>query len=143
MNTQKFIVSGIVGGIVSFVAGYFIYGMLLMNYMNSHPGLADPKIVNRSMSEMVWWALILGNIFSGLTLSYIYNKWANITTLAAGAKAGAALGLLMILSFDLSMYGTSNLLSKYSFGADVVGFTVLTAITGAAVGWANGWGKKA
>ena len=142
MNTQKFIISGIVGGIVSFVAGYVVYGLVLMNYMDTHHGLADPKIVNRQTGEFIWWALILGNIFSGLTLSYIYNKWANITTVAGGAMAGAVLGLLIVLSYDLSMYGTSMLFSKYSLAADVIGNVVVTAITGAAVGWANSWGNK-
>jgi len=140
MNIQKFLVSGIIGGVVSFIAGYFVYGMLLMNYMNAHPGLATN--VNRPMGEFVWWALILGNIFSGLTLSYVYNKWANISTIGAGAMAGAILGLLIVLSYDLSMYGTSQLLSKYSFCADVLGSVIVSAITGAAVGWANSWGSK-
>jgi len=143
MNTQKFIVSGIVGGIVMFVAGYVVYGLVLMNYLNTHPGLADPKIVHRQMSEFVWWALILGHIFYGLTLSYIYNKWANISTAAAGAMAGAILGLLFVLSYDLPMYGTTMLLSKYSFAADVLGNVIVSTITGAAVGWANSWGSKA
>ncbi len=142
MNTQKFIISGIVGGIASFVAGYVVYGLLLMNYMNSHPGLADPKMVNRQMADFVWWALVLGNVFSGLTLSYIFNKWANITTVVAGAMAGAVLGLLIALSYDFSMYGTSMLLSKYSFCADVLGNVVVSAVAGAAVAWANSWGKK-
>lgn len=142
MNTQKFIISGIVGGIVMFVAGYVVYGLVLMNYMSTHPGLADPKLVDRQMSEFVWWALILGHIFYGLTLSYIYNKWANISTAGAGAMAGAVLGLLFVLSYDLPMYGTTMLLSKYSFAADVLGNVVVSTITGAAVGWANSWGNK-
>ena len=140
MNTQKFIISGIVGGIVSFIAGYLVYGMLLMNYMDAHPGLATN--VNRPMGGFIWWALVLGNIFSGLTLSYIYNKWANISTVVAGALAGAVLGLLMSLSYDLTSYGVTQLLSKYSFCADIVGSVVVTAIAGAAVGWANSWGNK-
>lgn len=138
MNIQKFLISGIVGGIVSFFMGWLVYGIVLMNYMNQHPGTAG----NINRTEMVWWALILGNLFSGLTISYIWNKWANITTIAAGAMGGAVLGLLLALSIDLSMYGTSTILSLNGICADVIGSIVLNAVVGAAVGWANSWGNK-
>lgn len=138
MNIQKFLISGIVGGVVSFFMGWLVYGIVLMNYMNQHPGTAG----NINRTEMVWWALVLGNLFSGLTISYIWNKWANITTITAGATGGAVLGLLFALSFDLSMYGTSTILSLNAIGADVIGSIVLNAFVGAAVGWANSWGNK-
>lgn len=139
MNIQKFVISGIAGGIASFFMGWLVYGFLLMSYMNQHPGIAG----NINRPEMLWWALILGNLFSGLTISYIWNKWANTLTITAGAMGGAVLGLLFCLSVDLSMYGTSTILSLRAIGADVVASIVVTAVVGAAVAWANSWGNKA
>jgi uncharacterized membrane protein len=139
MNIQKFIISGIVGGVASFFMGWLVYGFVLMSYMNQHAGIAG----NINRPEMIWWALILGNLFSGLTLSYIFNKWANITSIAAGAFAGAVLGLLFVASYDFTAYGTTTIFSLRGIAADIVGGIVLTAVTGAAVAWANSWGNKA
>jgi len=35
MNTRKFLIAGISGGIVYFLLGWLIYGMLLNDYMRS------------------------------------------------------------------------------------------------------------
>ncbi len=43
MNTQKFLVSGIVGGIVSFFAGYLIYGLLLMDFFAKNGGSGSAR----------------------------------------------------------------------------------------------------
>ena len=141
MNTQKFLVSGIVGGIVSFFAGYLIYGLLLMDFFAKNAGSATG--VNKTMADMVWWALILGNIFNGLLFSYIFNKWANINSMAAGATAGAVIGLLMTASFDLTMFGTTNIGTLTGTCVDIIAGMVMGTLIGAAVGMMNGMGKKA
>ena len=140
MNTQKFLVSGIVGGIVSFFAGYLIYGLALTDFFAKNAGTATG--VMRPMTDMIWWSVILGSIFMGLTFSYIFNRWANINSLSAGASAGAVIGLLMTAGTDFLMYGTSNLNNLTGTVVDVIAGTVMGAITGAAVGLANGMGAK-
>ena len=139
MNTQKFIVSGIVGGIVSFFAGYLIYGLLLMNFLEKNAGSATG--VNRT--EMVWWAMIGGSIAMGLLLSYIFNKWANIHTMSAGAAGGAAVSFFMSAGSDLFIYGQTNITTLPAVCVDIIAATIMGAITGAAVGAMNGMGKKA
>lgn len=140
MNIQKFLVSGIVGGIVCFFAGYLVYGMAMADFFNKNAGTATG--VMKPMEEMVWWALIAGSVFNGLTLSYIYNKWTGISSLAAGAGAGFVLGVLITAGFDLTMYGTSNIQNLQSALVDIVCGGVIFALTGAAVGLMNGVGKK-
>lgn len=138
MNTQKFIVSGIIGGIVSFLAGYLIWGLLLMDFFSKHAGTATG--VAKAQGDFVWWALVAGSVFQGLLLSYIFNKWANINTLAGGASAGAVISLLMSAGFDLTMFGTTNLSTLTGTCVDIIAGTVMGAIVGAAVGVANGMG---
>lgn len=140
MNTQKFLVSGIVGGIVSFFGGFLIYGLLLMDFFAKNAGSATG--VAKAQADFVWWALMAGCIFQGLLFSYIFNKWANINTLAAGASAGAVIGLLMTASFDLTMFGTSNMSTLTGSCVDILAGTVMGALIGAAVGMANGMGGK-
>jgi len=141
MNTTKMLISGIAGGIVAFFAGWLIYGMLLMDFMAQNSGTATG--VMRADADMVWWALIAGNLLTGILYSYIFNRWTNISTLSAGLSAGAIIGLIMGAAFDLTMYGTSNILALNGVWVDIAASAVMGAITGAVVGWVNGMGKKA
>ncbi len=141
MNISKFLISGIIGGIVSFFAGYLVYGLLLMDFFSKNTGTATN--VMRLPAEMVWWAMIAGSVCMGLLLSYIFNKWANINSLGAGASAGFVVGLLMTAGFDFLMYGNSNISNLNATLVDIVCGGVMGAITGAAVGFMNGVGKKA
>jgi hypothetical protein len=138
MNTSKFLVSGIVGGIVSCLGGYLMYGMLLKDFFASHA--TTP--VMRPMDAMIWWSLIAGCIFSGLLYSYIFNKWANINSLGGGVGAGLVLGLLGGASMDLINYGTANLMDLTGSVADIGVGGILGALTGGAVGMMNGMGSK-
>ncbi len=140
MQTSKFVVSGIVGGVVSFFAGYLIYGLALMSFFTANHGTATG--VMRASTDMVWWALIAGNLFYGLTISYIFNRWANIRSLGAGLGAGFIIGLLMTAGSDLVMYGTANISNLNGTLVDILCGAVMTAITGAAVGLMNGMGQK-
>jgi hypothetical protein len=134
MNSQKFIVGGIVGGILYFLLGYVLYGLLLKSFFDDN-GMA----VN--MDNMVWWAMIVGNLAGGFLLSYILSK-GNVSTAGGGAGTGFIVGLLMSLSFDLVMYGIGKGMSLKGIAADVAAAAVMTAIVGAAVGWVLGMSKK-
>lgn len=142
MNTQKFLISGVVGGVVSFFAGYLIYGLLLADFFakNGGPGSAAAM---KAMGDFVWWALIAGSVAQGLMLSYIFNKWANITSFGAGMTGGAVVCLFMAAGFDLTMYATSNLSTMSSMVVDILCGAVMGAIVGGTVGLMNGMGKKA
>lgn len=130
MNTKNFLIGGIVGGVAFFLLGYLIYGVLLTNYMQDHPGTATGAY--KDMKDFQWWALILGNLFSGFLLAYIFVK-ANVVTVANGLITGAVVGFLIIASHDSIIYATSNLFSKHGIVADIVGFTVLSALVGAII----------
>lgn len=140
MQTSKFVVSGLVGGVVSFFAGYLIYGLALMNFFTANHGTATG--VMRADTDMVWWSLIAGNLCFGLLISYIFNRWANIQSLGGGLGAGFVIGLLMTGGGDLIMYATSNISNLNGTLVDIICGAVMTALTGAAVGWMNGMGKK-
>lgn len=140
MNTQKFLLSGIAGGIVAFFLGYLIYGLLLADFFAQNAGTAMGLM--RANNEMVWWALISGNLLFGLLYSYVFNKWANIQTMGSGAGAGWVVGLLMTAATDLTMYATTHISTLTGTLVDIVSGSVMAAIVGAVVGGMNGIGKK-
>lgn len=134
MNSNKFLIGGIVGGILYFLLGYVFYGLLLKNFFNEN-GMAT------NMDTIIWWALVAGNIAGGLLLAYILGK-ANASTAGSGAGIGFVVGLLMGLSFDLMMYSFGKGLTTKGMIADVVVGAVMSAIVGAVIGAILG-GKKA
>lgn len=136
MNSQKFIVGGIAGGIVNFLLGWVIYGMLLKDFMTSNNVPMKPD------SEMIWWALIVGNLAFGFFLSYVIGK-SNSATAAKGAGVGFIVGLLVCLGYDLVSYATSTVVSSLKVvAADVAATAVMSAIVGAVVGWVLGMSKR-
>ena len=139
MSTNKILMAGLVAAVVSFFLGWAIYGMLLMDFYATNVGTATG--VMRTESEMVWWALIVGNLCTGLLFAYIYGRWASITSASTGAQAGAMIGLLIGGSWNLMMYGTSNLSNLTGTLVDIVVYTVMSAIVGAVAAWMLGRGN--
>jgi hypothetical protein len=137
MNSQKFIVGGIVGGIAYFILGWLIYGMLLKDFM-----AANYSTSMRPDAETIWWALILGQVAAGFLLAYVIGK-AGATSAGAGAGVGFVVGLLVCLSFDLTMYGISTTVTSLKgLAADVAASAVISAIAGGATGWVMGMSKR-
>lgn len=82
----------------------------------------------------------MGNVGYALLLAYIFDQWANIKTLATGAKAGALIGLLIGISYDFLNYGMTNLMNMTGAVADILMSAVMGAVTGAVVAWWLGRG---
>jgi uncharacterized membrane protein len=140
MNTNKFLVGGIIGGVAFFLLGWLVWGMLLMDFMTQNAGSATG--VMKAENEMVWWALIVGNLFNGLAVSFVLSK-AGVSSAGGGATTGAIFGLLVAAAYDFIFLGTSNLMTLKSALVDIAASTVVTAIGGAIIGWYMGMGKKA
>lgn len=127
MKAKQFLVAGLVGGIVNWLLGWLFYGILLKDVF------PQPE---ESSTTMMY--ITLGCLTYGFLLSYIYNKWAQITTFTTGAKAGAILGLLIGVFynfFNLAMNIDMTLeLAIY----DTITNIVMTAITGGFIGLVSG-----
>lgn len=134
MNAKKFWISGLVGGVVSFFVGFAIYGIALAKVMDASTGSATN--VMRGPTEMAYWSIMLGSLFMGLTLAYIFAK-ATINTVGSGIVVGAIAGFLIIAGHDFTSYGTSNLFNLNGMLIDICASTVMQAITGAAIGFVN------
>ncbi|MBI1343535.1 MAG: hypothetical protein GC171_11430 [Terrimonas sp.] len=141
MNTNKFLVGGIVGGIANFLLGWVVWGMLLMSFMKDHTTAAG-KAVMRADDDMVWWALIIGNLALGFLLSYVLNK-SGVKSAGSGAATGAAVGLFVGIAIDLFNYAMMDMSDTTAIVVDVLAGVVVSAIVGAIIGWLNGRGASA
>ncbi|MDO8928650.1 MAG: hypothetical protein Q7W54_06655 [Bacteroidota bacterium] len=137
METNKILLGGLAGGVAFFLLGWLIYGILLMDY-----SMANFNQCNvRPMEDMVWWAMILANLTSGLLFALIFS-WSNTTGILNGAKVGGIIGLLFAVSIDLSFYAmTTTFLKASAILVDIVAYTVMSAIAGAVIAWVMGMKK--
>jgi hypothetical protein len=140
MASNKFLIGTLVGGITFFLLGYLIYGMALSGFFMKHSVAAAGAM--KTMDQIVWWALILGNLASAALLSYIFLKLGNISSFGGGARTGAAIGFFIALSMDLIRFATENSLDMTGTLTDVLVGTVMTAIAGGVIGVVLGMGKK-
>lgn len=138
MKISKLLIAGIGGGVAFFLLGWLLYGMLLMGFFEKN------TLVNamRPEGEMVWWALILGNLVMGIFLAYVFMRWAGIKTLMGGLIGGATIGAFLGVSMNLTYFGTSAMMTMSGHIADMVVYTIMLAITGGVVGWLLGMGKE-
>ena len=139
MNTNKFIVGGIIGGVAYFLLGWVVGGMLLMDFMSSHTTEAG-KAVMRGEADMVWWALIVANLLMGFLVSYILSK-AGVKSAGGGAMVGLVVGLLLAGSFDLMMYAQTDMGDTTMIAVDVLASALVSAVVASVIGWYLGKGK--
>lgn len=139
MNTNKFLIGGIIGGIVYFFLGWVVWGMLLIDFMKNNAGSATG--VMKDEADMVWWALIVGNLLSGFLLSYVISK-TGTKGAVPGTTIGAVVSLLVAGAFDFTMLGTSNIMTLNLVLVDIAASVVVGAIVGAVIGLYMGMGNK-
>jgi hypothetical protein len=125
MNVKNFLVSGIVGGIVQFLLGWLFYAIL---FKNSFPTDGNENMV----------FIFLGCMTFGFFVSYIFTKWAGISNVATGFKAGAVIGLLMALYSNFFMNSMKSDIDYQTMGLDIVITIVMAALVGAVIALVNG-----
>ncbi|REJ81726.1 MAG: hypothetical protein DWQ44_11410 [Bacteroidetes bacterium] len=130
MKSSKIVVAGLVGGIMFFFLGWLFYGILLMDFMMASTGSASG--VQKEMPDFI--PLIAGNLTWGIFYSVIFGQFANIRNASDGAKLGAIMGFFISLSYDLIMYGTTNIMMFNMLVTDVIVTIIMSTITGAVIG---------
>lgn len=140
MNTSKFLMGTLAGGVAFFFLGFLGYAVIFDSFLQAHAGSATG--VHKEVEDMAWWALILGNLLHGALFAYIYLKWANIKTFGAGFSGGIVVGFFVSLGMDFVFYATSNMMDLTGAIADGIIYTVICGLAGGIVGLTLGMGKE-
>jgi len=129
MNSKTFLI-GIAGGILIFLMGFLIYGILLMDYfganMGSYPGLLK--------EPMEIWAIGAGNLIWGILLAFFLNA-VKVESGIQGAIQGAILFFLFGLGANFVSFGQYNLMPLSLSFVDALCMALLGGVSGAAIGW--------
>lgn len=132
MSTNKILIAGVIGGVIAFLLGFLIYGVLLQDFFASNVGSAGD--VARGDGEMLWIPLVLGHIAWGMLIALIFGRWAGIKTFITGAESGALIGLLVGATYNLINLGATNVLNVTASLVDIGLTSVFTAIIGGVIG---------
>ena len=113
-----------------FVAGYVLFGILLISFMKEHT-FQYAGLVKETPTLMV---IFLSNLVMALMLAVVLEYCASIRTFVGGLQIGAIVGFLIALSIDLGELGYVNLYKGYALiPVDVLAETVRTALAGGVI----------
>ncbi len=128
MNLRT-IVAAIAGAIVMFLLGFLFFAVLLESFFKEH--MAQHSGLMAEPPRFVF--IFLWNFVLCWLLAFIFDSWASIKTLAAGAKGGAMFFGAITLGVQFSNYAFMNMYKGdpwLPMLVDVVVVAVMGAITG-------------
>jgi hypothetical protein len=133
---MKIIRGTVFGGIVYFLMGWLVWGILLMDFYTSNFN----QCASRPEMEMIWWAMIVSNLSIALLLT-LFLKWSGAKGIVDGLKTGALFGFLFSLSLDLGYYSMTTMFNNFTaIIVDVFVNTVVMAVIGLVI--VITWGKE-
>lgn len=91
VNMTRCALASVAGGLVYFVLGWIVYGMIIQD-----PGAAE---------EPILWSIGVGSVFLGAVLALVLG-WRGSTGPADAFKAAAGFGVLLGLAVGFSLMGT-------------------------------------
>jgi hypothetical protein len=100
---KNFIITSLAAGITLFALGAIFYALLLADYFTA----SAPADFYKDPPEFL--LLVPGELLVGSAITLAVVTWGGAKDLMEGLKAGAILGLLVGLGFNLSWYATSNI----------------------------------
>lgn len=124
MNLKNFFIAGIVGGIVDFLLGWVFYGMIFKDIypQNEHTNLLF---------------IFLGCMTFGFFISYLYVRWAGITSPKIGFSTGLIIGFFNSLAMNFFMYSSMEL-NTQNMLSDIFASIIIGGGIGGAVAFVNG-----
>ena len=137
----RVLAAGIAGGLVFFVLGYLLFGVLLDPYFRENM-IQYPGLMKTPMPDML--PLIGWNLVNGIFFAFVFEYWAGIRTFVGGLKGGAILMFMLMLMTDLQYLAFMNVWKggPAPVLVDVIAGTVLGAIAGGAAGFVLGLMNK-
>jgi Na+/proline symporter len=133
----RVLLASLAGTAWNFFGGWVIYGMLLMDYYQSHTIVYDG--LAKEDPDMVW---LIISCFAPALLIAIMEDRTGKSSLIGGAITGFTIGFLLQLTFTGSMFAFFNLHDSTAvLAVDVVTGALYYAVTGAIAGGILGFKK--
>ena len=129
MDTKRFIIGTLVGGITLYLVGYLIWTVAFADFFAANAGSATG--VDRD-AQLVW-AVVLGNLSLAALVTLAVGSKAGSATIGTGFKIGAIVGFLVWFGVDFIHYGISNISNLTATVVDPLLELVHSGIGGAVI----------
>jgi hypothetical protein len=138
MNTRV-LVATVAGGAALFLLGFLVFGLLLQPWLEGQMIKYD----NLMLAQPNFISLIIANLVWAFLIALIFDRWASIGTFLGGLVGGAMISFLMDLYFQLMHMSFMNFFHGITpYAVDVIGFTIVGAISGGVIGAVLGMMNK-
>src|SRR5690606_21885350 len=97
MNTRM-LLAGLAAGIVAFLLGWLLFGILLMGYFESNT--LSYEGLMKSEEEFNYLGMLLANILTGILIAWLLWRMG-VTSIGKGLSDGFTIGLLIYGSMAL------------------------------------------
>ncbi len=81
--------------------------------------------------DFLW--LVLGQLLFAAFLTQVVGGWAGASTAGDGMKAGAIVGILVGLGYDLTLYSTTNMFNLTAMFVDAIMVTIQVSLASAVI----------
>lgn len=129
MDTKRFGIATLVGGIVLFAVGYVIFNVIFASFYAANAGSATG--VDRT--TQIQWAMAVGNLAYAALIAYVLERGGGTVSIGEGAKVGAIVGFLIWCTVDFIFYGATNTTTLLRTAVDPLLEIVHGGVAGAAV----------
>lgn len=127
---KKIIAATIAGAFTTFMLGWLIYGMLLMDFMEANTVKYDGLMLNPPKLGV----LFVSHLAFALLLAWLYDKWINCRNFASGFTNGLIIAGLVTISIDLGFYAFMNLYNTTMMAVDIAVSSLIWAVASGVIG---------
>jgi hypothetical protein len=129
MDSKRFALATLVGGLVVWGVGHLIFTMAFGGFYDANAGSATG--VDRA--EQIQWAVALGSLAYAALITYALGRRNAAFSLSEGAQVGAIVGFLLWFTVDFIFYGSTNLMNLTRTIVDPLLEIVRGGISGAVI----------
>ena len=129
MDTKRFVIGTLAGGITMHLVGYLIWGLAFAGFFAANAGSATG--VDRE--TLLVWAIALGTLSLAALVTLAVGSRAGSPTIGGGLKIGAIVGFLVWFGVDFIHYGGTNVSNLTATLVDPLLEIVRTGIGGAVI----------
>jgi len=129
MDTKRFLIGTLVGGITMYVLGYLIFTLAFGDFYSANT--VSATVVLRE--SQLFWAVALGHLALAALVTFAIGSRSGSVTVGGGLKVGAVVGFLVWFGVGFIFYGALNLRNLTVTIVDPLLEIVRTGIAGAVI----------
>jgi hypothetical protein len=107
MDTKRFVIGTLVGGIAVFATGTLIFAMPPLRDFMAY-AMNSGSATGVAREPQLFWAVALGALSYSALVTLAIGSWARPSSIGAGIRIGAVVGFLIWFTADFMFYGISN-----------------------------------